>query len=296
MRVLTKEREAIEEDTEIIRQPTISIILPSLNTAALIDRALTSIHQQTYQNFEVLIIDNCSKDGTADVVKKFTEQDNRFTLICEKDNGIYDAMNKGIERSKGEWLYFLGADDSLYASDTLQNVAQAIIESADTEIFYGDVRLNFPFPNEPDKLIYDGKFDSIKLLKKCICHQSIFVRRSVFERFGNFNSKYYLSADYDFNLRCFNSVSQRYLDFIVAEYSTNGRSSQSLEGDKLFYKDFLLNMAVRYSYSYKDDFFKGRKKELFLLFKQEMKSFRLRSASRIGRILLHHGLLKKLVF
>lgn len=274
--------------------PTISIILPTFNTADVIENALASIQRQTYSDYEVLIIDNCSEDGTGELVKKFTKQDARFKLICERDNGIYDAMNKGIKKSNGKWLYFLGADDTLYTPETLQNVAQAIATNNEAEIFYGDVRLSFPFSNEPDKLIYDGEFDAPKLLKRCICHQSMFVKRSVFHRFGTFNDRYRLSADYDFNLRCFNSVATKYLNFIVANFSTSGRSSQSSEGDIHFYKDFVLNMAIRYSYSYKNNFFDGRKRELFLLLKQQLKSFHLKPASKIGSILLHHGLLKKL--
>ena len=121
----------------------------------------------------------------------------------------------------------------------------------------------------------------------------MFFRKSVFERFGNFNNRYRLSADYDFNLRSFNRVNKKYLNFVVATFSTNGRSSQDSEGDKLFYSDFLLNMAVSYSYSYKNDFFANRKKELFLLFKQQVKAFGVKPALRIGRILLHQGLIKK---
>jgi glycosyltransferase involved in cell wall biosynthesis len=274
--------------------PTISIILPSFNSAVFIEKALGSILLQTYPNYEVLVIDNCSADGTLAVVNKFTEKDVRFKVVSEKDGGIYEAMNKGIAMSSGEWLYFLGADDALYKHDTLQNVAQAIADNRDSDIFYGDVQLSSPLPNEPDKLIYDGRFDSLKLLKKCICHQAMFFRRTVFDRFGNFNNRYRLSADYDFNLRSFNKVRTQYLELVVATFSTNGRSSQSLEGDKLFYQDFLLNMAVRYSYSYKNEFFAGRKKELFSLFKKQVKAFRVKSASRIGQILLHHGFLKKL--
>src|SRR5215210_1048616 len=132
-----------------MRYPTISIILPSFNAGNYIENALTSIHMQTYSNFEVLVIDKCSVDRTVEVATRFRDIDSRFKIVSEQDNGIYDAMNKGIALSSGDWLYFLGADDSLYTAETLQQVAQAIVDNSEIEIFYGNVLLSAPLRNAP---------------------------------------------------------------------------------------------------------------------------------------------------
>ena len=87
----------------------LSIIIPTFNSANTLRRALDSIIGQTLNDLEVLIMDGVSTDQTLDIAK--TYNDNRIRIFSEPDNGVYDAMNKGIDKASGEWLYFLGSDD-----------------------------------------------------------------------------------------------------------------------------------------------------------------------------------------
>ena len=93
--------------------PKVSVIIPTYNSEKTIEKALLSVLIQTYCNVECLVIDGSSKDKTIDIVQKFED---KIVFISEKDNGIYHAMNKGIELSSGEWLLFLGSDDGSFCT------------------------------------------------------------------------------------------------------------------------------------------------------------------------------------
>src|SRR5215218_2671624 len=98
----------------------LSIIIPTYNAGNNLARALESVLQQTFSSFEVLIMDGLSTDNTSAIVESF--HDERIQLFREGDRGIYDAMNKGIAKARGAWLYFLGSDDELYTSTVLEEI------------------------------------------------------------------------------------------------------------------------------------------------------------------------------
>src|SRR5688500_6210639 len=118
--------------------PTFSIIIPTLNSEAHIKRCLESVLNQSFPNFEILIMDGLSVDRTLSIVKQ--ENDARITTYSEKDLGIYDAMNKGITLANGKWLYFLGSDDVLYDNDVFQDVVQ-LLEKTNCNVLYGDIEM-----------------------------------------------------------------------------------------------------------------------------------------------------------
>jgi glycosyltransferase involved in cell wall biosynthesis len=210
-----------------------TIIIPTYNSGKTIARTIQSILSQTYQNYEVMVWDGLSSDSTISIVKEFAYQDNRIKWYTEKDKGVYDAMNKGIEKANGEWLYFLGSDDYLYDSEVLQHFSEAInITNNEYQLFYGDVFS----PAIGEK--YDGAFDRTKITIKNVCHQAIFYHKDIFKRIGNYNLKYKLLADYDINLRCFLNpkISTMYVNFIVAYYEAGGISAQSY--DHVFNSEF----------------------------------------------------------
>lgn len=197
----------------------ISIIIPSFQQASLLQRALESIEPQTFTDYEVIVMDGGSKDSTAEVVAKFSHLPLRF--YSEKDAGIYDAMNKGIALSKGEYLYFMGCDDRIASKDTLKNIFD-IPNITANHVIYGDVL----FPETGT--VYYGEFNYYKLYIYNISHQAILTRKDVFEKLGTFNTRYKALADYEFNMRWFDSVhvKRQYVPIVVAIYETTGFSSQ----------------------------------------------------------------------
>jgi glycosyltransferase involved in cell wall biosynthesis len=208
----------------------ISIIIPTFNSENKIEVCLNSILNQSFKNYEVLIIDGLSKDLTLLEVKKFSGKISNLVVVSEKDKGIYDAMNKGINRAKGKWLYFMGSDDYFYSSDVLQQVSQ--LEELNTnEVIYGNVYS--PVFNG----VYDGEFNYSKLEDRNICHQGMFFKKSIFNKTGKFNLKYPILSDWHHNIKWFFSdkISNQHVDLIITNYGDSGISS--LQEDIAFQKD-----------------------------------------------------------
>jgi len=202
--------------------PRCSIIIPTFNSAKTLARALDSIIGQTFADFEILIVDGLSTDGTLDIIAGYSRKDNRIRLLSEQDKGIYDAMNKGIDLAKGDWLYFLGSDDRLYSSDVLASVLGDPANQA-FDVLYGNV-FGTVFNG-----IYDGEFTAEKILDRNICHQAIFFRKEVFARTGKYDLRFRGYADWDHNFRWFlpGSFRKKYLDLVMAEYAEGGFSNTS---------------------------------------------------------------------
>lgn len=199
----------------------ISIITPTFNAAATIAACIESVATQNYPEKEHWIIDGASTDNTIAIVQQYAAVYPHIRYLSEKDKGIYDAMNKGIALSEGEWLYFLGADDQLYTKDTLETVAQHF---GNNDVIYGNVQMINDQDN--NSFIYDGAFDILKIQYKNICHQAIFCKRSVFHKLGNFNLSYPINADWEFNFKwIFNkNIRAVYTDTIIAWYNQTGVS------------------------------------------------------------------------
>jgi glycosyltransferase involved in cell wall biosynthesis len=212
-----------------------SIIIPTYNSTPTLTRCLDSIINQKNKNFEVWFIDGVSTDGTLDIIKKYQSVYPYINYISESDKGIYDAMNKGIALARGEYLYFLGSDDTLY-NENIFAVVSTEIKKSQAKILYGNVLMIGN--NESGKyteLLHAGKFDLKRLFSHNICHQSIFYHHSVFKESGNFNTKYAIYADYDLNLRCIANYEFLYLDKIIANFNLGGASTQIT--DQEFEKD-----------------------------------------------------------
>tara|TARA_R110000772_G_scaffold113092_1_gene217388 strand:+ start:825 stop:1550 length:726 start_codon:yes stop_codon:yes gene_type:complete len=204
--------------------PLISVIIPTYNSSSTLDMALSSIVNQTYRNIEVLIIDGMSTDSTLGIARRYQKEHQNVVITSARDKGIYDAMNKGVELANGEWIYFMGSDDTFYVDDTLNEFYNICCKS-NADIIYGNVyssRFNG---------IHDGEFTNSKLTKKNICHQAMFFNKSIFKKKGKFNLKYKAHADWDFNISCFfsNRIKNQYYDFVVANYADGGFSSLNFD-------------------------------------------------------------------
>lgn len=179
----------------------LSIIIPNFNSGELLKNTLKSIFESEANfQFEVLIIDNLSTDNPEEIVKSFLAE--KITFISEKDEGIYDAMNKGIRKAKGNWLYFLGSGDEFL----VQNVNRLQFANLKAKMIYGNVVLL------QKNRIYDGEFSLFKLMKRNICHQAIFYHKSIFQDFGNFDLRFKVASDYVYNLLLFLKI-RKYIKY-----------------------------------------------------------------------------------
>lgn len=213
-------------------EPIFSIIVPTFNAEATLRACLDSVQRQTFENFQLVLVDGGSTDGTLDTANSFVpDLGTRLVIHSGPDQGAYDAMNRGVGLSTGNWLLFLGADDTLYESDTLARVAAFIAEHQSSDLVYGDVMLRstssrYAGPFDLDRLLYDTN----------IGHQAIFYRRKLFDGIGPYNLRYPVCADWDFNIRCFSNPAlvTRYMDIVVARY--NDMTGISMKKDKEFNK------------------------------------------------------------
>lgn len=211
----------------------ISIITVVKNGVATIERTILSVVNQDYLDYEYIVIDGVSSDGTLTILNKYS--DSIAKIVSEPDKGIYDAMNKGISLAKGEWIYFLGCDDVLYNNSLLSDIFLST-QYKDYDIVYGNVLFL------GNNVIYDGEFDYEKLCNRSICHQAIFYRKELFEINGCFDTRYVNSADYVFNVILFCSNNKwLYINKIIAIYNEKGTSFRSK--DKNFLND---SFAIRY--------------------------------------------------
>jgi glycosyltransferase involved in cell wall biosynthesis len=211
-----------------VAAPLFSIIVPTLNVAATLRACLDSVAHQTCRDFELVLVDGGSTDGTPDIANSFTRSlSARLVIHCGTDQGVYDAMNRGVSLATGAWLLFLGADDTLFEADTLARVAAFIGEHQSSDLVYGDVFVRSSSSR------WGGVFDLDRLLfEGNIGHQSIFYRREIFAGIGPYNLRYRTWADYDFNIRCFSNPAlvTRYMDIVVARY--NDMTGLSTKADK----------------------------------------------------------------
>jgi len=205
-----------------------SIITVCYNAQEHIEAAIQSVLSQTYPNIEYVIIDGASTDKTLDIVNRYH---NRIAkVISEKDNGIYDAMNKGIQASSGDILYFLNSDDQLYDNSVVSAVAKEFEANPEVGIVCGLVKfLNFPqnikVSTKSATTFFTRKRDIILWHMN---HQRIFCRRKVFDLIGIFDLRYRILADQDWFLRAFNKqILIKYSDRHVAIYNLQGKSYQN---------------------------------------------------------------------
>jgi len=205
-----------------MNDPLVTVVTPTLDCAATIGRCLQSVQEQNLGAHEHLVVDGSSTDGTLERLRAQQRRDPRLQLIVESDQGIYDAMNKGVARARGEWIYFLGGDDALRGPEVLR-IALAPEHTRNADVVYGDVRC------VPSGVRYAGSFTPVALLARNICHQAIFLRRRLVERLGGFDVRYCAFADWAFNMRWMSDrrVRRRWIDLVVADYDERGFSREA---------------------------------------------------------------------
>ena len=208
----------------------ISIITVTYNSIHTLKSTLESIQSQTArQKIEYIVIDGGSTDGTVELIKENTPFIDQW--ISEADNGIYDAMNKGLKMASGEWVGYLHADDILASNTIIEEMLKAITTN-NINVLYGN--LNYVQSTNLNKTIRHWKSETFSpsLLKKGWMppHPTLYIKKDLFEKLGGFDTRYSIAADYDFILRLFSSreTQSLYLDLLIVKMRMGGASNQSL--------------------------------------------------------------------
>jgi len=177
----------------------VSIITPSLNSEKYIKDCIDSVISQTYKNIEYIIIDGNSSDNTQRIVKSYGNK--VTTFISENDNGIFDAMNKGIKNATGDIVAILNSDDYYYDNKVIENIVSEF-KNNNISGLYGDLIII-----SEDKKRVIRNWRSKKLNKKDWknglhpAHPTFFVRKEIYDKFGIFDEKYRIASDYELMLR-----------------------------------------------------------------------------------------------
>jgi len=203
----------------------ISIITIVFNNVKYIEKTILSIIDQTYEHIEYIIIDGGSTDGTLDVIRKYEDKIDK--CISEPDEGLYDAMNKGLQMATGDFVWFVNGGDEIYDKITLEKVLAEVDKSDD--IIYGNTMMIDKYGNErgerrltpPESLTWES-------LKRgmLVSHQSIMVKRGIAPRF---NLKYQVSADIDWVIQSLKNANRiRNTNLYLSRFMEGGISRKKL--------------------------------------------------------------------
>nr|WP_067060498.1 glycosyltransferase family 2 protein [Mucilaginibacter sp. L294] len=216
----------------------ISIITVAYNSAKTIEETIRSVLSQDYGDIEYLIIDGKSTDGTLDIINKYKAEISN--VISEADEGIYDAMNKGIKVATGDIIGFLNSDDVFENESVLSIIADQFLKKTDTYVVYGD--LNYVLQDDLTKVkrrwismpYYQKFFDDGHVPP----HPTLYAKKKVYEIVGHFNTNYKLAADYEFMLRLFkkHNFNSVYIALALVKMrlggATNKNVSNIIKGNK----------------------------------------------------------------
>lgn len=206
----------------------VSIITVSYNSAQTIEQTIRSVLSQSYQNIEYIVIDGQSTDGTCDIIKKY--EDEIAFYVSEPDAGLYDAMNKGLQHVTGDIIGIINSDD-WYEQDAVAKIVKCFV-IREAEVVHGKMC----FVDEKGNCTYSRRktIHSIWYLPGTVLHPTVFVKRTIYEKYGAFNTDYKIAADYDLLLRFYaQGVQFEYIDEIISNFRSGGISdSNYLEGNE----------------------------------------------------------------
>lgn len=204
----------------------ISVITINYNNLNGLEKTLRSVFEQTYQDFEFIVIDGGSQDGSRELIESYSEKFDYW--VSEPDKGIYNAMNKGVARATGEYVIHMNSGDTFYEKFTLEKVVPALALGED--FIYGDAFFFNRFDGEPDSLWIYPKILSFDFF--CIGalnHQAVFIKRSLFNKVGGYNESYKLISDWLFTVESFlfHKATYKHLNLTVCNYDQNGYSAHN---------------------------------------------------------------------
>lgn len=206
----------------------ISVITAVYNNRDTVAHTLDSALAQDHPNVELIVIDGGSTDGTLEVLQGYA--DRLAVLVSEPDRGIYDALNKGIERASGDVVGFLHSDDLLADGAVLSRISAAFADPA-VDAAYGD--LLYVRKDDPSRVVRSWRADAFtpaRLARGWMPpHPTLYVRRSVYDQHGVFDTSYRIAADYDFVLRFFGRTKGevRYIPEVLVKMRVGGASNRS---------------------------------------------------------------------
>lgn len=204
----------------------ISLITTSLNSELTIEKTLISVKNQTYKNIEHILVDGGSKDSTLDIAKKYILDSK---IISESDNGIYDAINKGIRKSSGEIIGILNSDDTFYNENSLQIIINNFSENIDC--VFGN--LIYTDKNEKVKRIWRGSEFKKGSFKKgwMPAHPTFYCRKKIYDKYGLYDDTYKIAGDFELMLNFLEKfqIKSKFIPSTIINMKIGGVSNKSIK-------------------------------------------------------------------
>jgi glycosyltransferase involved in cell wall biosynthesis len=208
----------------------VSIITITYNSSKTLDETIKSVLEQSYEDIEYIIVDGQSVDSTVEIIQSYGDRISQY--ISEKDNGIYDAMNKGVRIAKGDIIGFINSNDKLNSNDCVSELVK-VFQTYNCDVVYGDKI--YTKPNNTAKVVRywkAGEYNKNNFKRGWMPpHQSTYIRRNFYERYGKFRTDFKIAADYELMFRFmykYNAKS-KYLPKTIARMRAGGISNKSLK-------------------------------------------------------------------
>lgn len=269
--------------------PKISVVTVCYNAVNDIERTILSVINQTYPNIEYIIIDGGSKDGTMDVVNRY--KDNIDVIVSEPDKGIYDAMNKGIDRATGEWINFMNAGDRFVNKNTIHSLASYFVK--ENKIVYGNIIKVYKKWKGYGKPLTKENPDAVDFILNGIDHQASFINSDLFKKYGLYSTDYQLASDWFFFMLVAGIKRERilYINKPLAYFYMNGISSHN-QDRYAEEQDLILKKLFGDSFPYMKELAEFRKSTFLCLLLRIRLSIKKNKISRVLRF-IQHVILKK---
>lgn len=228
----------------------ISIITVCFNSASTIEDTIKSVLNQNYDNYEYIIVDGKSSDNTLEIVKKYEKKfDGKMKIISEKDRGLYDAINKGIKNSTGDIIGIINSDDVLAREKVFSKIADTF-KNNDCDCTYSNLLM---LDENLEKVVrkFKAKHGNYKL-GWYPPHPTLYVKKEVYEKYGDYDLNYRIAADYDFMLRIMkNKVKFSYIKDNLVYMRSGGASTDGLKGYRRSFREsikVLKKNRIRFPY------------------------------------------------
>lgn len=222
----------------------ITLITVAFNSATTIRDTLLSVLNQSYANIEYIVVDGKSSDNTIEIVKSYQKDfGSRLKWISEKDQGLYDAMNKGIQMASGDIIGIINSDDFYHKSDIIEKVVNSFKKDDKTEVVFGDVV--FVHSDNLQKIVryYSASIFNPQLFRFGFMppHPSFFTYKHNFEKFGYYQTNYNIAADYELLIRFLftNKLKYIYLPFDFLKMRLGGKSTSSLKSNWILNREIV---------------------------------------------------------
>lgn len=221
---------------------TLSIITINRNNVAGLEKTMRSVAAQTYKEFEYIVVDGASTDGSVEVIEKLEAEFVHLKWVSEPDSGIYNAMNKGIRMATGDYIQILNSADCLATDDVIERMSAELERQGRPSILYGNMVKCFPDGHKMvDKCFAGQEITMLGMFTGTLNHDPAYIRRELFEKYGYYDESLKIVSDWKWYLQAIIMVGEKpqYVDFDVTLFDMTGISETNKELDKTERKQVL---------------------------------------------------------